>query len=208
MKKALLILCFTFLAQANSVCPPVSLSVSRINAINIEPNLAKSLREHIESSLLSFPGIVVYTESMLNRSVSRRFTSSGDRKILSGTVSLVGDTYNIVMKVTDQSRGTLECSVSRKHQGQVDGLFAVVDTALYLMFDSYTSADCDTLTAADESAEPDSTQIKEKEVGKETGGGVEPGSADQEQSSFLAEQIGLGALAIFASFTLIFLYSK
>lgn len=218
MKNAVsvLIICAVFVFPAlsqkegNSVCPPVTVSVSRFEAINTGPDLARSLKEHIESSLLNFPGIVVYTGSLSPRfrTFPESDKSSDQYKALNGTISKVGNTYNVVMKLTDLSTGALERSVSRGHDGQAEGLFSAVDTALFIMLHTYISSDCATVSPDISEKEQVSDKSIPKEVKEVETEDTLQKVSDEKESSFLAEQIGVGALAIFVSLTLIFLYSK
>jgi hypothetical protein len=54
----------------------------------------------------------------------------GLEKLITGTVSMVGQTYNTVLKVIDIETAKLESSVSRRHTGSVDGLLVVMERAL------------------------------------------------------------------------------
>lgn len=124
-----------------------TVSVYTLKPIGISQDLAESLQEHLESNVLKYNDqYEVLTRNDMDKILAEnRYLQSGlcldeaclieagqilgVEKIITGTVSKVGHTYNIVLKLIDVRHGKLESSVNRQYCGTVDSLLSVIETA-------------------------------------------------------------------------------
>jgi TolB-like protein len=124
-----------------------SISIYGIRGIDISENLAASLQEHLESNLCKYGNYEVVSRNDLDK-VMRENTFQntgacfdqnclvraghilGVREIITGTVSKVGQTYNIVLKLITVETGTIRSSVNQQYAGTVDSLLFTAESAL------------------------------------------------------------------------------
>jgi hypothetical protein len=111
-----------------------TVSVYGLTSIGISQSLASSLQKHLESNLLRYDEYdvmsrnnidLILKESRLQQagvcSEEECLVEAGNilgvEKIITGTISMVGSTYNVVLKIIDVGTAKLESSVSKKHSG-------------------------------------------------------------------------------------------
>ncbi len=124
-----------------------TISVYGLKSIDISQNLAESLQEHLESNLLNYQQYNVLSRNDIELILKEsRFQQTGIcqeedclveagnllgvEKIITGTISLVGTTYNVVLKLIDVATAKLESSVNKKHSGSIDTLLDVIEVSL------------------------------------------------------------------------------
>jgi hypothetical protein len=124
-----------------------TISVYGLKSIGISQSLAASLQEHLESNLLEYEQYDVMSRNNIDLILKEnRFQQTGIcpeeeclieaghilgvEKIITGTISMVGSTYNVVLKMIDVETAKLESSVSKKHAGSVDTLLDVIEVTL------------------------------------------------------------------------------
>jgi hypothetical protein len=147
MAAALVVLPLTMMAHSQPL-PRTNISVFGIQAIGVSSELARSMQEHLEAGLLQFPNLNVLSRSDMDLVLSEgRLRLSGActdeaclveaghilgvEKLVTGTVSRVGGTYNVVLKLIDIRSATLESAADRRHTGSPDQLFDVCDGLLH-----------------------------------------------------------------------------
>ncbi len=124
-----------------------TISVYGLKSIGIPQSLAESLQEHLESNLLKYELFDVMSRSDIELILKEKgFQLSGAsldenhvieaghilgvEKIITGTISIVGSTYNLVLKLIDVKSAKIENSVSHKHVGNKDSLLDVIEVSL------------------------------------------------------------------------------
>ncbi len=149
--------CVNSFAQENS---KTTISVYGLKSIGISQDLAESLQEHLESNLLKFDHYEILSRNDIDLILKEnRFQQTGIcteeeclieaghilgvEKIITGTISMVGTTYNVVLKLIDVNTAKLESSVNHKHSGSIDTLLDVIEISLYTLLgrDNVTAAD-------------------------------------------------------------------
>ncbi len=125
-----------------------TISVYGLKSIDISQSLAESLQEHLESNLLNYQQYDVLSRNDIELILKEsRFQQTGIcqeedclveagnllgvEKIITGTISLVGTTYNVVLKLIDVTTAKLESSVNNKHSGSIDTLLDVIEISLH-----------------------------------------------------------------------------
>lgn len=125
----------------------ITISVYGLKSIGVPQSLAASLQEHLESNLLQYGQYDVMSRNNIDLILKEnKFQQTGAcseeeclieaghilgvKKIITGTVSMVGSTYNVVLKMIDVETAKLESSVSRKHSGNIDTLLDVAEVSL------------------------------------------------------------------------------
>lgn len=131
----------TFAAQLQRV------SVYGLKPIGVSRELAISIQEHLESNLLAYGRYEVLSRSDIELILQEsRFQQSGActdesclveassllgvEKLVTGTISRVGSTYNLVLKLIDIRSATLESSANQRHAGSVDKLLDISEQLL------------------------------------------------------------------------------
>ena len=124
-----------------------TISVYGLKSIGIPQSLASSLQEHLESNLLRYERFDVMSRNNIDVILKEsRFQQTGMcseeeclveagnilgvEKIITGTISMVGATYNVVLKMIDVGTAKLESSVSKKHTGSIDTLLDIIEVSL------------------------------------------------------------------------------
>jgi len=127
-----------------------TISVYGLKSIGISQSLATSLQEHLESNLLNYEQYDVMSRNDIDLILKEsRFMQTGIAseeesaiaaghilgvdKIITGTISLVGSTYNIVLKMIDVGTAKLESSVNQKSTGNADTLLYVIENSLHML---------------------------------------------------------------------------
>lgn len=127
-----------------------TISVYGLKSIGIPQSLASSLQEHLESNLLGYEQYDVMSRNNIDVILKEsRFQQTGMcseeeclveagnilgvEKIITGTVSMVGSTYNVVLKMIDVGTAKLESSVNQKHSGNMDTLLDVIEISLHTL---------------------------------------------------------------------------
>ncbi len=123
------------------------ISVYGLKPVGVSRELAVSIQEQLESNLLTYGRYEVLSRSDIDLILQEsRFQQSGvctDRsclveassvlgveKLVTGTISKVGSTYNLVLKLIDIHSATLESSANQRHAGSVDNLLDVSERLL------------------------------------------------------------------------------
>jgi TolB-like protein len=131
------------------------MSVFGLKAIGISQELAESLQEHLESNLLQYRRFEVLSRSdialiLKENQFQQSGTCTGDecvveaghilgvQKIVTGTLSKIGNTCNVVLKLIDVQSGKLESSANRQYTGGVEGLLEVMEQLLDDVVDEAT----------------------------------------------------------------------
>lgn len=125
----------------------IIISVYGLKSIGISQSLAASLQEHLESNLIKYEQYDVMSRNNIDLILKEsKFQQTGVcseeeclikaghilgvEKIITGTISIVGSTYNVVLKMIDVETAKLESSVSRKHTGSIDTLLDIIEASL------------------------------------------------------------------------------
>jgi hypothetical protein len=129
---------FCRISASDPKLPATTISVYGLKSINIPQSLALSLQQHLESKLLKCHGYSGVTRNNIDLILQEgRFDQTaecsdeecimrcrlyplGVEKLVTGTVSQVGATYNIVLKLIDIKSAKPESSASARHQGSVN----------------------------------------------------------------------------------------
>jgi len=206
------------------------ITVYGLKAIGASQELATSLQEHLESKLLAYGAFDVLSRSDIDLILSEnRLQQSGActdedclvetgsllgvEKMVTGTLSQVGLTYNLVLKLIDIRTARLEASASGRHTGTADRLLDVSDELLRKLLEPSVAALrpdtvtlvrtlTDTVTAVDTvtvrdtvwALAPDSTM--RKEVTQPYDRLSTPPAALPEADPKRARKFAIGALAI------------
>lgn len=129
-----------------------TVSVYGMKSLGISQSLAISLQEHLESQILKYDCYEVMSRSDMDVILKEsRFQQTGMcaeeeclveaghilgvEKIITGTISMIGITYNIVLKLIDVNTAKLESSVSNKHSGSQDSLLDIIEVSLQVLID-------------------------------------------------------------------------
>jgi TolB-like protein len=149
-KKCMLLQCIGFFvisitlqlfAQSGS---KETISVYGLKSIGIPEILASSLQEHLESNLIKYDKYSVLSRNDIeiilkeNNYRQANFRSQEDcvikvghivgvDKVVTGTISKVGSTYNLVLKLIDIKTTKIEASANNKYSGSIDSLLNVVE---------------------------------------------------------------------------------
>ncbi len=124
-----------------------AISVYGLKSIGIPQSLAESLQEHLESNLLNFSKYNVLSRNDMELILKENSLQMaglcteeecvvqaghilGVKKIITGTISKVGNTYNVVLKLIDVRTAKLESSVNQKHSGSIDTLLDIIENSL------------------------------------------------------------------------------
>ena len=219
---------------AAEVDTATTVSIFGFEGIMTPSGLAESLQEHLESCLLSHEGYEVLSRNDMDKILKENSmqlsglcreqgclvetgTILGVEKLVTGTVSRVGATYNIVLKLIDVDRAILESSASRRYAGRVDSLFRVGEDALKQLLPSHPQnvLSADTAAAPADSSVfsrqppsgfrknhdnvfPTQTEhVNRKEV--RTTATTTREQIDESESNAFAKQIGIGGAVIFAA---------
>ena len=165
----------------------ITISVYGLKSIGIPQSLAASLQEHLESNLLKYEQYDVMSRNNIDLILKEnKFQQTGAcseeeclieaghilgvEKIITGTVSMVGSTYNVVLKMIDVETAKLESSVSRKHSGNIDTLLDIAEVSLKTLIgenQKYASE-----KEVQEERELREKAYKEKVLKKPVGGGI------------------------------------
>ena len=153
MMPAMLFYLFIIAAYGNTyagVQGKTTISVYGLKSIGIPQSLASSLQEHLESNLLRYEQYDVMSRNNIDVVLKEsRFQQTGAcseedclieagnilgvEKIITGTISMVGSTYNVVLKMIDVGTAKLESSVNQKHCGSIDTLLDVIEISLHTL---------------------------------------------------------------------------
>lgn len=137
--------------------PRPGITVYGLKAIGASQELATSLQEHLESRLLGYGAFDVLSRSDIDLILSEsRFQQSGActeeeclvetgnllgvEKMVTGTLSQVGLTYNLVLKLIDVRTARLEASSSGRHTGTADRLLDISEGLLGELLESSVAA--------------------------------------------------------------------
>lgn len=216
--------------SAGDIDSTTTVSIFGFEGIMTPSGLAESLQEHLESCLLSHEGYEVLSRNDMDKILRENSmqlsglcreqgclvetgTILGVEKLVTGTISRVGATYNIVLKLIDVDRAILESSTSRRYAGRVDSLFRVGEDALKQLLPSHPQnvLSADTADSSVFSRQPPSAfrgdhenviptqtgHVNRKEV--RTSVTTTRKQIDESESNAFAKQIGIGGAVIFAA---------
>jgi hypothetical protein len=124
-----------------------NISAYGLKAIGVPQQLAVSLQEHLESNLLKYSQYSVVSRSDIDLILSEnRFQQTGAchdeeclvaagnllgiEKMVTGTVSRLGHTYNLVLKLINVGSAQLEASANGRHGGSEDQLLDLSEQLL------------------------------------------------------------------------------
>jgi TolB-like protein len=211
----------TFAQSADST---LTISVYGFRSINVSEDLAQSLQERIESNLPKLGGYAVLSRNDMDKILKeKRMHQSGlcwERnclietgsllgvdKLITGTISQVGRTYSIVLKLIDIKMGVLESSSSRQYSGRADMLFSIADSVVKELFEINDTVHEQTvidtvLVSHTQNAVPG------KEVMQEIRKQPMPGSVQDKKAEKLGKQIGTGAVVVFSGLAVIVVISS
>jgi TolB-like protein len=225
MMAALVLVPLTMMAHSQPL-PRTNISVFGIQAIGVSSELARSMQEHLEAGLMQFPNLNVLSRSDMDLVLSEgRLRLSGActdeaclveaghilgvEKLVTGTVSRVGGTYNVVLKLIDIRSAALESAADRRHTGSPDQLFDVCDELLHQLLAAYrtvapaaagSASDTSALVAAAESPAAPVEVLPATANPHDVGAAVNTLTAAPVASpsapSRLGKRVGLGALLI------------
>lgn len=209
-----------------------TISVFGLKAIGAPQELAVSLQENVESNLIKYGRFDVMSRNDMDMILrENRFQQSGAcideecvlqaghilgvQKMVTGTVSRLGQTYNVVLKMIDVSSARLVSAVSRKHSGTVDNLLAITDEMVLELL-GQAEAEISGAGKSDSSSvsdmHPDTLDVKTigKEAEEPTGLAVygKESAEDSREPSPKAKWIGIGALVLLGSIAAIVLISN
>ncbi|MBD3392543.1 MAG: hypothetical protein GF418_10700 [Chitinivibrionales bacterium] len=228
---------FTTMASAQQQSSRRYVSVYGLKAIGISQELAESLQEHLESNLLRYDRFAVLSRSDVDLILEEaRFQQAGGcanqdclleagsllglHTIVTGTISRLGQTYNVVLKLIDVESGELTSSANGRHTGSVDELLDVTERLLgellegggislvdtVVVVDTFTTIDTvrtvDTVVAVvTKTREPEyspSFYYRKEEASPAVGAPDQP-AVQGTMPSVKARAIGLGAAGIFGA---------
>jgi hypothetical protein len=199
----------------NAFCQS-TLSLIGFEGIGIPPDLTRSIAQQIESKLPGYCNCSVISQEELDgtmidflkkrtsrNSSSVKSTSPSPslsvEQVVTGTLSKIGPTYNIILKLVSVRTGIIIRSISREHSGSIEALFPFTDAAVAELFKgSEPIKIIDTLYIP----APAPVAVVKPQQRKEVFS--EPPSND-EKSQWMIEKIGIGAIAIFATLAAIIL---
>jgi hypothetical protein len=138
-------------ADAAAECGGSLVAVTGFRSSGIEHNLLLSLREQVESQLISHPDFCVVSrtelslieeESRMRQEKGLQGDSSliatanryGVQKLLTGTITTVAGKYAMVLKVIDIHTGQIEHADYRRFTGNSDALFIQAAEAVDKLF--------------------------------------------------------------------------
>lgn len=121
-----------------------TISVYGLKSIGIPKILARSLQEHLESNLIQYDRYSVLSrndiETILKENNYQQSNPCLQKecivkvghllevdKIVTGTISKVGSTYNLVLKLIDIKTTEIEISANNKYSGSIDSLLMVME---------------------------------------------------------------------------------
>lgn len=128
-------------------------SVYGLKAVGVDQGLAVSLQEQLESSLTMYGTFEVLSRTDMDLILAEgRFQQSGActdesclveassllgiDKLITGTVSRIGSSYNLVLKLIDVQSARVESAANGRHAGPPDGLLDVGETLLVRLLTS------------------------------------------------------------------------
>jgi hypothetical protein len=219
------IIAFSFIGFG-SICAYSQSTISLIgfNGIGIPIDLTRSIEERIESGLPGYCQCPVISQQELDGTIleflkkrvntieitpSRLNSSVAVEKIVTGTLSRVGPSYSMVLKLIEVKTGIIERSVRREHSGSIEALFQFTDATVAALFEEIKPfVKVDTLFIPIAAAKPTVTesQLPRKEAtSKWELNSPSTASDDQKEARQMMEKIGIGAIAIFAAIAAILL---
>jgi TolB-like protein len=231
IKCGVLFLAVALSAGAVDSTGKITISVYGLKAISVSDNLAESLQEHVESNLINYGLFDVMSRSDMDMILKEnRFQQSGAcsdeecvveaghilgvQKIVTGTVSRVGHTYNVVLKMVDVESGRLESAANRKHTGSIDNLLDIAEEMVGELIGPKKNEEneSDSATAPapvlpTELHAEDTSAKKAESMDITVAADKKPAKAGQEPSP-KAKWLGIGALALLGSVAAIVLISN
>lgn len=159
---ALSILTCCLVASSSEQANP-RISVYGLKPIGVPADLVTGIQEQLESELIAIGTYEVLSRTDINLILSEnRFQQSGAcdeesclvetgtvlgvERIVTGTLSRIGVTYNLVLKIINIKSGRLEASVSRRHTGSADQLLDISGPLLRQLLTGSAVAKVDTVT--------------------------------------------------------------
>ncbi|MBD3322633.1 MAG: hypothetical protein GF350_16145 [Chitinivibrionales bacterium] len=212
-----------------------TISAYGFKAIDIPQSLAQSLQEHIESNLIHYNNFEIVSRNDIDKIFAetklqqKGFCSDsecliqagtilGVSRLITGTISKVGTTYNLVLKMIDISNGIIESSVNSQCRGTIDSLLPLADNALngllaqtvkpkiilkdpiVMRTDTIVNTVVDTIRIH--------TFSRKEENALQPGPIGTSGSGAQKLRSIDSKKLGLGAMSILAGIALIFVINS
>lgn len=213
-----------FIIGTKSEYPQATISLIEFNGIGISGDLTRSIAERIESGLPGCCQCPVISQqeldgtilALLKKRVHVSETTPSPfnspitlEKIVTGTLSRVGPSYSMVLKLIEVKTGIIERSVRREHSGSIEALFQFADATVAALFEEIKPiVKVDTLFVPVAAAAPAVTesQLPRKEATpKGESNSPSTVSDDQREANHMMEKIGIGAIAIFAAIAAIIL---
>lgn len=222
MKTANIIIAFAALFLCSSLYSQATISLIGFKGIGVSTDIVHSIAQRIESKLPEACNCPVVSQEELDGSMIEFLNSRAGQesvrvsanqnskveKILTGTISKVGPSYSMVLKIIGVNSGIIERSISREHSGSIEALFQFTDNTVTSLFtDIKPMPAVDTVYIPQNTTldSPVHTPVPEKEVisnrKNELSG---TGNSDQNATNMM-EKIGIGAIAIFACLAAIIL---
>lgn len=125
-------------------CPQLAIAVAELSAFGIQETEAQTLTENLRSSLVDTGYFTVASRNdmleLLNEQHFQRAQSDDTqsivhmgrilsvRKMVSGSVGKVGETFTITVQMVDVETGKIDCAVTQSVQGRSDALLSTVWT--------------------------------------------------------------------------------
>jgi hypothetical protein len=202
----------------------INLSVYGFKAIGVSMQLASSLQEQFESEILQFKRFKIISRSNLDlilrengfsmsgacsdeACLAQAGSLAGIEKIVTGTISRVGATYNVVLKLISVRSGRIEASANRQYTGDEDGLLDISKDLLKDLLRSQDVLPAVSLAVKDTGRPVEKSQEKNKE----------PVAIVQEQTvaelplnrpAISSKTIGRGAISLFGTVCVVLLLSQ
>jgi hypothetical protein len=218
---------FAIYAQTDVSCnePRLNISMSQIKAVNIPEQLAVSIQEQLESDMINYGRYNYVSRAdmdaiMLEMKFSQTGMSESEEgllkagnmlgvdKIITGTISRVGRTYNVVLKLIEVKSARIEASSSRKIAGDADSLLYISKGMLQQLLKKDEPGN--QAKASDQekiiTANPPRTDSIGKEVQYETEfTAMETDAPHLSGTSIDAKKAGRGAIILISAIAVIFL---
>jgi hypothetical protein len=133
----------------------------------------------------------------------------GLQKIVTGTISRLGRTYSLVLKVIDVKSGQLDASANGRHAGNEDQLFDVCEQLLAQLLYVADTLTVDTVTIDTTALQEEAAADVSPSFGKEDTLALHeqapPQTAPSPEQKAHARRIGVGAVIIMGALATAFL---
>ncbi|MBN2037744.1 MAG: hypothetical protein JW768_13465 [Chitinispirillaceae bacterium] len=163
-------------------------------------------KEELDGTIAEFLNTDVGRAAMLAREGAANGRATVDT-IVTGTLSRVGPSYSIILKLVDVKSGCIVASAHREHTGSLEALLDCADATVAALFEQQNQETAIDTQLVPSAAKQDgtNTQPLEKEVPRKKERQKVTAPVADEMADRMIEKIGIGAIAIFASIAAILL---